>query len=662
MCPECGAKQLPLIQERIAALEKMQSDAESNLEASDFDAARELAESLGKDADPRFQTQAAWSKQFLDHLETRRADQLSRVSSLISEAIRHEAAYDYASAITTLNQIPKPLFDATVPNQAESPSNVLRRVELKHEECRTLEKSIRQAIASKQLNELLVKVDRFLELRPDRKDVQKLRLQLVDRQAKRSEMFKEAFAAAQVAMQACDYDSVLTHLGRIDRSYLKAPMRRLAEDARSKRDRRNSLQKSIEERLRIKNYAGLLDQVQQLLELSPYNTAMTELRDQLIPREQQLREREENTIRQRDEAFTEARRLLSAGSASAALQLVNRDWATQLTEPQKQLEDELRTIIAAEAELARLYNFAKADGVIELREIAFLLPRSEEYLKLNPNHSGIRRLRDSLVAQVLCYPRHVVAQLPLRLIASLPATEILQLPLVTNSIGMVLKIIPPGTFTMGTTFQGAGETPPHQVTITQAFYLSVYAVTHEQYARVMEELSLHPNALTCPLECVSWEEAAGFCRTLSQLTAEKAAGRVYRLPTEAEWEYACRAGTTTNFSFGNAVNQLGDYAWYAENSGETMHPVGQKEPNPWGLYDMHGNAWEWCQDWYDQDYYRTSPTVDPQGPPQGAYRVCRGGSWTVDAWTCRSARRYGCVPSSRSRDLGFRVALVLPGQ
>ncbi len=663
VCPECGAQQLPLVQERIASLEKTQSDAESKLETCDFDAARELAEPVERDADPRFLQHAAWAKQFLDQLKTRQAEQLARASDLMCEAIRHEAAYDFACAITTLHQIPKPLLDATVPNQAESPSSMLRRVETKHEECRTLENSIRQAIASKQVHELLVKVDRFLELRPDRQDVQKLRLQLVDRQAKRIAMSNEAFAAAQEAMRVCDYDSVLRHLGRIDRSYLKAPMRSLAEDARSKRDRRNSLQKSIEERLSVKSYDGLLDQVRKLLELSPYNIAMTDLRDQLIAREQELREYQTNAIRQRDEAFTEAGRLLSSGNASAALQLVSKEWATRLTEPQAQLRDQLRTIMAAETELAKLYNFAKADGVIELREIACLLPRSEEYLELNPKHAGIRRLRDNLVAQILCYPKHVIAQLPPRIIASLPAPEILRLPPVTNSIGLLLKIIPPGTFMMGSGSLGSDEAPPHQVTLTRPFYLGVYAVTQEQYTSVTGRNPSYFNISSkCPVECVSWQDAVEFCQMLSALPEEQVAARVYRLPTEAQWEYACRAGTTTDYSFGHLANHLGRYAWYNGNSDETTHPAGQKEPNPWGIFDMHGNVWEWCQDWFKADYYQDSPTTDPLGPHTASCRVGRGGCWGLAPWDCRSTIRGGFKPSTRESYLGFRVALVPPGR
>jgi formylglycine-generating enzyme required for sulfatase activity len=141
-----------------------------------------------------------------------------------------------------------------------------------------------------------------------------------------------------------------------------------------------------------------------------------------------------------------------------------------------------------------------------------------------------------------------------------------------------------------------------------------------------------------PVEKVSWDDAVEFCRNLSAMPAEKKAGYIYRLPTEAEWEYACRAGTTTEYSFGDSDSALGDYAWYDENSGRTTHPVGGKKPNPWGLYDMHGNVFEWCQDWHGD--YPSGSVTDPTGAAVGSYRVYRGGSWDYYSGVCRSAIRF----------------------
>ncbi len=157
-----------------------------------------------------------------------------------------------------------------------------------------------------------------------------------------------------------------------------------------------------------------------------------------------------------------------------------------------------------------------------------------------------------------------------------------------------------------------------------------------------------------PVEQVSWEDAVDFCKKLSDLPEEKKAGRIYRLPTEAQWEYACRAGSKTAYSFGEGSKSLGDYAWFDQNSNRQTHPVGEKKANAWGLYDMHGNVWEWCSDWYGQ--YPKGAVSDPVETRESSNRVFRGGSWYDHFEYCRSARRLGYFPSGRD-DFGLRVAL-----
>ena len=221
------------------------------------------------------------------------------------------------------------------------------------------------------------------------------------------------------------------------------------------------------------------------------------------------------------------------------------------------------------------------------------------------------------------------------------------LPESTNSVGMTFKLIPAGTFIMGEGGQA------HEVTLTEPFQMGVHEVTQAQYEQVMGSNPSGFKGADNPVEGVTWDDAVEFCRRLSELPAEKKAGNVYRLPTEAEWEYACRAGTTTKYSFGDDESELGDTAWYAENSGGKTHPVGSKLPNAWGLYDMHGNVYEWCQDWYGD--YPSGSVTDPSGATSSSGRVDRGGGWFDSADYCRSAYRYGILPSYRNYDLGFRV-------
>jgi len=236
---------------------------------------------------------------------------------------------------------------------------------------------------------------------------------------------------------------------------------------------------------------------------------------------------------------------------------------------------------------------------------------------------------------------------------------------ITNSIGMKLVLIPKGTFMMGSPESEKGRKEnetQHEVTISKDYYLGVYEVTQAQYEKVMgknpsyfQGAKVGNENADLPVENVSWDDTVEFCKKLSDLPEEKKAGRLYRLPTEAEWEYACRAGSKTAFSFGESSESLGDYAWFNGNGNVQTHPVGEKKANAWGLYDMHGNMGEWCSDWYGR--YPKGAVSDPTGPKEGSNRVFRGGSWYNVAASCRSARRNGDAPSFRVDFLGFRVAL-----
>jgi formylglycine-generating enzyme required for sulfatase activity len=219
-------------------------------------------------------------------------------------------------------------------------------------------------------------------------------------------------------------------------------------------------------------------------------------------------------------------------------------------------------------------------------------------------------------------------------------------------------LIPSGKFMMGSPKDEKdredSEGPQREVTISKPFYMGVYAVTQEQYEQVMGKNPSNFKGAENPVENVSWNDAAEFCKKLSQKT-----GTSVRLPTEAEWEYACRAGSKTRFSYGddNDYANLGDYAWYGQNSDNKTHPVGQKKPNAFGLYDMHGNVWEWCSDWYGA--YEDKAQTDPTGPASGSARVLRGGGWIYDPQVCRSAYRARGDPDNRGSVFGFRVVLDL---
>ena len=249
-----------------------------------------------------------------------------------------------------------------------------------------------------------------------------------------------------------------------------------------------------------------------------------------------------------------------------------------------------------------------------------------------------------------------------------PATAPATPTATSNSIGMKLVYIAAGRFRMGSPREEAGrdkdEGPTRPVTLTRAFYMGTHEVTQAQYEAVMgTNPSWFAKGGDYPVDRVEWFDAVQFCKKLSARE-----GRVYRLPTEAEWEYACRAGTTTPFAFGATLttgqaNYDGNYPYANAPAGvyrQAPLPVGRLAPNAWGLYDMHGNVWEWCADWYGKQTCRDAGEQDPIGPKHGSARVMRGGAWNRFARGCRSADRGHSWPGNRLITLGFRVVREFP--
>jgi formylglycine-generating enzyme required for sulfatase activity len=225
-----------------------------------------------------------------------------------------------------------------------------------------------------------------------------------------------------------------------------------------------------------------------------------------------------------------------------------------------------------------------------------------------------------------------------------------------------LANIPAGEFIMGAPptdearLVVGDQEPQHSVRISKGFYMGITEVTQSQWKAVMRSNPSEFRGDDLPVDNVSWDDTVKFCEKLSRLT-----GKFYRLPTEAEWEYACRAGTQTRFYFGDDPNILGQYAWWLGNSEGKTHPVGQKKANAFGLYDMHGNVEEWCSDLYDDEYYERSPRVDPESTDRGIFRVLRGGSCCYlegsIGLSCRSAAREATYPYMRTNTDGFRVVM-----
>jgi len=224
-----------------------------------------------------------------------------------------------------------------------------------------------------------------------------------------------------------------------------------------------------------------------------------------------------------------------------------------------------------------------------------------------------------------------------------------------NSLGMELVMIPAGSFRMGgdKTLEQAEdhENPIHTVSFSKPLLMGKYAVTQAHWAVVMDNNPSKFEDDLRPVETISWHDAQDFIEALNNREDTKG----YRLPTEAEWEYAARAGSESAYAFGSESVRLDEFAWYKKNAQNQTHPVGQLAPNAWGLYDMHGNVHEWCQDWFDRGYYSQSPSQAPGGPAEGLAKSLRGGDWGSDRWYCRCASRSLGSPSRRSNRVGFRI-------
>jgi formylglycine-generating enzyme required for sulfatase activity/predicted Ser/Thr protein kinase len=426
-------------------------------------------------------------------------------------------------------------------------------------------------------------------------------------------------AEARKHLSAFDYASAIHAIELIPEPLRSMEAVQLLGEIRSREEESGRLIKEVAARVKRKEIDGLLRLVERAAMLRGDRTDLAKIQQQLTER--------------RDLRLARGRAAMEAGDVKAAAAALSGADAEDLGLEGGRLLEQVRQAVELEGQLAMVVRDAKADGVVNPSEAAEIRRVGMAYLEVNPRSEKAR----SLVAQ---------------------SERLITPPAFTNSVGISLTGLPAGTFAMGDA-AGRSDEKPHRVTLTRPFYLGVHEVTNAQWKQVMGSVPSNWKDDDHPVEQVSWQEALEFCRKLSALPEERKAGRVYRLPTEAEWECACRAGATTRYSFGDDEKLLGDYGWFEKNSGSKTHPVGQKKPNAWGLYDMHGNVWEWCSDKFGD--YPDGAVTDPKGPSSGSGRVNRGGSWLSSAGNCRSASRDWFNPSNRNVYLGFRLALSPSG-
>jgi formylglycine-generating enzyme required for sulfatase activity len=440
----------------------------------------------------------------------------------------------------------------------------------------------------------------------------------------------ERLGQARSHHAAFDYAAAILALEGIPARLRDAEAAALLAECVASRDEAESLLRSIKERYERCELEGLIPGVERAIVLRGGRPVLQRLRQQLVER--------------RDNRLSRAKAAFNAGDSRAARAAVDGTSRDDLDESSLAFVARVRYAAELEDRLAAVVKEAKASGKISSAGVQAILDAAYLCSQANPANNEVR----TLISQL-----HANNQVR-TLISQLHAT--VNLGFLTNSIGIELRLIPPGTFTMGDAAGGSDE-QPHRVTLSQLFYIGAYEVTNAEWKRVMGSVPSGCHYDDLPVDSVSWDDAVEFCRKLSTFPEELAAGRVYRLPTEAEWEYACRAGTTTQYSFGDESPRLGEYAWFSRNSNNQSHAVGQKSANAFSLFDMHGNVSEWCSDWYGD--YPSSEMTDPTGPSTGSYRVYRGGNYSSKH--CRSAFRSWYGPSVRSRYVGFRLAMSLAG-
>jgi formylglycine-generating enzyme required for sulfatase activity len=350
---------------------------------------------------------------------------------------------------------------------------------------------------------------------------------------------------------------------------------------------------------------------------------------QVVPKATEMLQRLQPLLRGAfDEQLQNGQRLLAQGQMDDALKALN---LAALAQPDRQ-EPHLH--------LARIYA-KRNDWQSARNELGQMLKKGRVTAADLSKHSEFLALAQD--ARFISFIGDALGEEAAKELRAQSDTKLRALESFTGTGGFVSILA--GEFKMGTN-NGSDSEKLHRVRISRGFEMGKYEVTQAQWEAVMGSNPSHFKGDNLPVENVSWDDIQGFIQRLNGLSQRY----TFRLPTEAEWEYACRAGTT-----GDYAGSLDAMAWYEANSGNRTHPVGQKQPNAWGLYDMHGNVWEWCQDWYDYNYYEQSPGTDPQGPSSGSRRVNRGGSWYLSAAHCRSANRLGHSPGNRLNSLGFRL-------
>ena len=717
VCAQCGARQKPLLEERRQRISEIQSEASEYLSNSEFSRARESVEKLANERDPRLKDVPQWINDFSEALAAEEASQQKRASDFLFDALRHEEAFDYESALGVVGQIPDSLRSLLLPNHGESARDVGARLEQKASELQRLETLIDERLANNQFEDLLQLTHDFLLLSPHNARIQALAKQLAVRQekldAQRNDVLQKArhFYSTQQYIEASKVLSTLNHEAKNEEAKV------LHSKVEKIQERLQEIRATIETAIKKKQFDGLLRRVDEYLELMANDSSMQHLKQKLIERENELDAlckklcdeakqswkecRFENAASQLEKIpssrQTEATKSWQESCFSLAAKratVIDRLAVSQIspTRPHAiplatEYLDIVRTENLNDPEVRKLYETAREHLVQEQQQrsrfwrVIALLGLASCIVLAWGTYTVIRvytQQSDVAVGKAVAAPaaepsgRLIDESAELNqmgtpeLLANSSDTERVppqpainideEIPTFENSIGMMFTQVPSGSFIMGEE-TGRPDEVPHKVEIQEPFFIQKTEVTNLQWTLVTGALSTTSPDLDAPVTNISWYEAVEFCSTLSEKPEEVAAGFSYRLPTEEEWEYSCRADRPGKWGVAETAEVASRLIRHLGNSRGPSKTL--KPGNAWEIYNMNGNVAEWCDASYVADLTSGEKVLSPQKSDKP--KIVRGGSFqsTIDA--CRSACRDKEIGSTRRSDIGFRVVLEYRG-
>jgi formylglycine-generating enzyme required for sulfatase activity/serine/threonine protein kinase len=643
-CGECGEN----LQEALVTRRKVVEDQKGCVEALRREyrhrEALDLLRGLPSLDHPQLASFRQWADTEVAELEREEPELRAKWDQLVEEGQKLLDSHCFGDALRVLEQIPESVRDNRLVDMLRSASDSL-------DEADDLLAEIRQRLAAEQLDGLLVKVQRYLELRPANRSIEHLRGQLQKREDRRQQRLRKHLVRAQKLFESFNDAAVIDLIGKLTPKLsgeLLLDTEALEHQARSRLDRVRELTVKIGGAIQLGQSEELLPNVEEFLTLRPSHKKMLELRE---------------TLQQEDEATRQRRRWIRIGAPVAVAVVVIVAWGlSQFTagpRPEQTIvkveEFSTHRVISPVPILPTSKHTLVGKKVAEVRHDKEVNPKPANQLPVRePPPPSLIAPFDEAGAKAAQKKWAAYLKTPVEL---------------TNSIGMKLILIPPGEFMMGSDDHRLPEDvrPVHRVRITKPLYFGVYEVTQEEFERVTSSNPSHfRDDPRFPVESVSGDEMLDFLRKLSGMQGEKGVGRQYRLPTEAEWEDACRAGSKTLFHFGDAMSSNeANFNGMTERQDESRGPnlqrttkVGSYAPNAFGLYDMHGNVTEAVTDFYSADYYTTSPVNDPQGPDSGELGIGRGGSWNAPA--VPSAYREKGPRTTVESGVGFRVVCEIP--